>query len=142
MPALKFDPVKRTITNVEPEGDFLEFLRAEIGCQHIESVMMAPHLCLFVDAFGLYRKDQKYWQFDSDAQRICGIGIVTAVTSEGFPAPLNPDMSPELFLEHIDWNDDVTLEGIGTTIVPTPTEHGLWPRVVTTLNWSDDESVH
>ena len=141
MPCLRFDPFQKSITNVEPEGDFLEFLRETIGCTHLESVMMAPHLCLWVDAFGLYKKDQKYWQFDSEAQRICGIGIVTAVTEEGFPAPLNPDMSPELFLEHVYWAD-VTLEGITPTIKPTPTENGMWPRVVTLLTWSDDESVH
>ena len=131
MPCLRFDPHSKTITNVEPDGDFLEFLREQMNCTHIESVMMAPHLALWVDAFGLYRKDQKYWQFDAEAQRICGIGIVTAVTEEGFPAPLNPDMSPELFLEHVYWVD-ATLESIGSTIKPTPTEHGLWPKVVVT----------
>ena len=140
MPCLYLTPQK-TITNVEPEGDFLEWLRDEIGCQHIESAMMAPHLALWVDAFGLYRKDQKYWQFDSEAQAHLRHRHRYRRHRAGLPGPAQPGLIPELFLEHVDWNEDVTLED--RLDRSSPDAHRARPVAACRHHSTgDDESVH
>ena len=141
MPVLTINPHERAIVAGEPDGDFLDWIRAELHCPQIESVMLGPGVCLFLDQQGVFKKDQAFWQFQGAAQRLAGIGILCGVTAEGLPSPLAPEITPDMMAEHILWLPDVSIVKIDVTLAPTPTEHGLWPRVVTLVTWSD-EQVH
>ena len=68
VPVLTINPHEATITAQEPEDDFLDWIRAELRCPQIESVMLGPGVCLFLDQMGIFKKDQAFWQFSGAAR--------------------------------------------------------------------------
>ena len=84
-------------------------------------------------------QSRTFWQFEGSDQRLAGVGILTGVTAEGYPCPLPPEIDLAFFEDHVQWLDDVSVSKVNVLIVPTETEHGLWPRVVTMITWSDQQ---
>ncbi|MET0653672.1 MAG: hypothetical protein ABWY63_14270 [Hyphomicrobiaceae bacterium] len=127
--AVMIDPTTKTVTDWQPAGPFITAVRAAIGCQQIDSVLLSQGQCLWVDNLGLLQNSQRFFRFKDSPWRWGGRAILTAVDEDGMPCDTGPVDLVGL-ASRIDWCEGVHVLSIQERLEATPTELGPWPRVV------------
>ena len=123
------DPFARKILPWAPQGAFLPALRQTMGCTQVDSIMVQPRICAWVDNFGMLVPGQRFFRFKQSPFPFAGRVVFTGVDQDGMPTDAGPQDFAAIEAT-VDWCDGLAVVAIREELRMTPTESGPWPRVV------------
>lgn len=140
MAAFLIDPFTQTFEDVEASFDpavpFLDTMRKVVGAHQLAIMGIADNrLALVIDNFGLLKREQAYWRFVGDDNKLAGKAVMFAVDhNTGALAPIRPEAIDEL-RAGIVFCPDASLIRVEEVIL---TEPGKAPFIARIPVYSDD----
>jgi hypothetical protein len=109
MPAFLIDPAAKEVRSIEVEGEFLDVIRAQIGCLQVAVLpVSANRFAVWCDSMGMLKSGRAFWRFNDSDYRFAGRCVLTAVHPEnGLPS---------------NFPDSFTAEGLREAVVFHPSE--------------------
>ncbi len=145
MSCFLIDPETKTVTDVgdrlDPGKPLLECVRDLIGAHQLLPLGVFNNFAvLFIDNFGLLKRDPKLWGLAGEATRIAGKGLLFAIDHDtGYVAPLVPERIEDVRNAVVFAPEGVTLLRIEELLVVEP---GAVPMINRVPVYSDSDETN
>lgn len=139
MPSFVVNPADQTVVAVEPEGDFLDAVRREIGAVQTAVVPVSGrHFAVWCDAMGLLKPGRDFWRFSDSEHRFAGKCLITGLDDQGRPIPFGDDTKAEDLHAVLVFHPSSDLLAIVEHVVIAPDDDGKpVPAIAREVRWKE-----